>query len=144
MNTRLRHGRKWLLAGLLVVLLASGYVYWALKQPLPALQPVAVNLPAQSTASKLIWPAEQSAVGIVGSSILETHATQTAVPIASTAKLITAMVVLQAKPLQPGQAGSMLTLSAADVALYNAYVAQGGSVVKVVAGEQISELQDRK
>jgi D-alanyl-D-alanine carboxypeptidase (penicillin-binding protein 5/6) len=35
----------------------------------------------------------------------------------------------------------VLTLSATDAALYNSYVAQGGSVVKVDIGEQISELQ---
>jgi D-alanyl-D-alanine carboxypeptidase (penicillin-binding protein 5/6) len=77
----------------------------------------------------------------MGSSILDAHGALSTVPIASTAKLITALTVLQTKPLPPGQPGPMLTLSANDVALYNSYKAQGGSVVSVAAGEQISEYQ---
>jgi serine-type D-Ala-D-Ala carboxypeptidase (penicillin-binding protein 5/6) len=90
----------------------------------------------------LNWPAQgQSAVGLVGLPTLEMHGAETPMPTASTAKLITALMVLQEKPLQPGQQGPTITLTAADVALYNNYAAQDGSVVQVQAGEQISEYQ---
>jgi serine-type D-Ala-D-Ala carboxypeptidase (penicillin-binding protein 5/6) len=60
-------------------------------------------------------------------------------PIASVAKTMTALVVLQADPLAPGAAGPTLTLTPADVALYQRTVAEQGSAVPVTAGEQLSE-----
>jgi D-alanyl-D-alanine carboxypeptidase (penicillin-binding protein 5/6) len=69
------------------------------------------------------------------------HGAETPVPTASTAKLITALTVLQQKPLKAGEQGPTVTLHDSDVALYNNYVAQDGSLVKVQAGEQISEYQ---
>ncbi len=61
-------------------------------------------------------------------------------PIASVAKVMTAYAVLKQKPLSAGQQGPMITITAADVAIYNDYVAKDGSVAKVEQGEQISEL----
>ena len=55
--------------------------------------------------------------------------------------MITALVVLQQKPLQSGTQGSTITLSPKDVAIYKNYVAQDGSLVPVQAGEKISEYQ---
>lgn len=126
-----------------VVVMLIAYVAWALARPLPALS-AQVVLPAQTpaAASKLAWPAQgQSAVGVVGTSILDMHGAETPVPTASTAKLITALVVLQQKPLKAGEQGPMITLNSSDVALYQNYAAQDGSLVKVQAGEQISEYQ---
>jgi D-alanyl-D-alanine carboxypeptidase (penicillin-binding protein 5/6) len=95
-----------------------------------------------ATASKLAWPAQgQAAVGILNSSVVEAHGVQQPIPTASTAKLITALTVLGAKPLKPGQPGPNLTIGPNDVAIYNNYVAQDGSVVPVQNGEQISEYQ---
>lgn len=137
-----RPGKKWrYVLGVIVIL--AGYLYWTLGRPLPALQPT-VGQPVQATATggSLSWPAQgQAAVGIAGTSILETHGKQQPVPIASAAKMITALTVLQKKPLQPGQQGPSLTLDDSDVALYNDYKAQDGSLVKVVAGEKISQYQ---
>lgn len=136
-------GKRWLY-GVAVCLLIGGYTYWAAHRSLPLLQPVArpAQLTVQSQPPALSWPAAgQSAVGIVGTSILTTHGTQTPLPTASTAKLITVLTVLQQKPLNPGEPGPIITLSPADVDLYNSYNARGGSVVPVTAGEQISEYQ---
>lgn len=90
----------------------------------------------------MAWPsAGQSAAGIDDSPILQTNGPQTSLPTASTAKLITALSVLKQKPLDPSVQGPLITLGAQDVALYNSYAAKQGSVVKVAAGEQISEYQ---
>jgi serine-type D-Ala-D-Ala carboxypeptidase (penicillin-binding protein 5/6) len=127
-----------------VLLFGGGYGYWALHRPLPLLQPVAgtLELRATNATNTLLWPsAGQSAIAIIDSPILETHGMQTPVPTASTAKLITALVVLNAKPLALNQPGPILSLTASDVALYDSYVAQDGSVVPVQTGEQISEYQ---
>ncbi len=109
--------------------------WWAFARPTTA-------LPAQ-TLSALAWPAfGETAVGIVGSTTVETHGTQTPMPTASTAKLITALVVLQAKPLSLGQTGPVLTMSRNDIALLNTYTALDGSKIgKVLIGEQLTEYQ---
>jgi len=139
---RRRGGQRWLYGA--VALLVVVYGCWAGLRPIPLLQAASglTQLTVQSATSTLNWPATgQSAVGLVGSPILDTHGAQTPVPTASTAKLITALTVLQAKPLAPGQQGPTITLTANDVAIYNAYLSQDGSLVVVQAGEQISEYQ---
>lgn len=121
----------------------GGYLYLALGRPLPMLAPTAnADTKVTTPVSKLTWPAQgQSAVGIVGSPTLDMHGKEEPVPTASTAKLITALTVLQQKPLKLGEQGPTIPLTAADVALYNKYATQDGSLVKVQAGEQISEYQ---
>ncbi|HTB49178.1 MAG TPA: hypothetical protein VK712_03790, partial [Verrucomicrobiae bacterium] len=94
MKTHKRHGgKRWLYVVAAIVVLA-GYSYWALARALPPLSPVlaTTQLESQTAASKLAWPSVgQSAVGIVGSPILEIHGPQTPAPTASTAKLITSL-----------------------------------------------------
>jgi len=60
-------------------------------------------------------------------------------PIASVAKTMTALVVLQADPLAPGDEGPVVTMTAADVELYRQAIAGQGSAVAVEAGERLSE-----
>jgi D-alanyl-D-alanine carboxypeptidase (penicillin-binding protein 5/6) len=137
-----RRKQGWYVAAVAIVL--AGYLYWTLGRPLPALQPAATDTPlsAQAPAGKLAWPAKgQAAVGVVDSPVLETHGKQTPTPTASTAKVITSLVILEKKPLRLGEPGPVLTLDANDVKLYRDYVAQDGSLVKVEAGERISEYQ---
>ena len=55
--------------------------------------------------------------------------------------MITALMVLKARPLALNQPGPTITLSSSDVAIYSSYVARDGSVVIVKNGEQISEYQ---
>jgi D-alanyl-D-alanine carboxypeptidase (penicillin-binding protein 5/6) len=90
----------------------------------------------------LAWPAYgQSAVGAVGYGVLDTHGLQTAAPMASLTKTVTAMAVLQKKPLKPGEQGPTITITPEDIVYYNNAYAQGGSVVAVTSGEQLSEYQ---
>jgi D-alanyl-D-alanine carboxypeptidase (penicillin-binding protein 5/6) len=62
-------------------------------------------------------------------------------PIGSVAKVMTALVVLQAHPLAAGEDGPALTLTAQDETFYADTVAAGGSAVPVQAGESLSERQ---
>lgn len=62
-------------------------------------------------------------------------------PIGSVAKTMTALVVLQHHPLSAGEAGPALTMTAADVRLYQQAVAEQGSSIPVVEGEQLTERQ---
>jgi D-alanyl-D-alanine carboxypeptidase (penicillin-binding protein 5/6) len=139
-----QRSRRWIWCTAVIVLVLAGYSYWALARPLPDLKPAhaTLQLPTSTSAGHFAWPGTgQAAVGIVGSNTIASHGPQTPIAMASTAKLITALCVLHAKPLTADLSGPVLTLSASDAALYRQYVAAGGSVVPVAAGEQISEYQ---
>lgn len=125
------------------MLLIGVYCAYCLLRPLHVAGIVTgPQISTETTASQLIWPVVgQSAVGIVSSKSVVTHGIQTPAPTASVAKLITALMILRAKPLQVGEAGPLITLTASDVAIYGKYLDEQGSVVPVAAGEVISEYQ---
>lgn len=128
-----------LLAGAIILtLVISGGLYF---RPLPPLNSHIVFVGSKvSSAPGLAWPlAGQSAIGAGGFGLLATSGQQTAVPMASVTKIITALVVLQKHPLGLNEPGPNLVLGPTDVSYYQDYLNQGGSVVKVVEGEQISE-----
>ena len=89
----------------------------------------------------LPWPAYgQSAYGTMRYGVLAKSSSQDrAVPIASLAKTITALAVLEKKPLKPGDLGPNITLSQADVNLYNKYLQKNGSVAKVTVGQKLKQ-----
>lgn len=126
-----------------MVLLVSGVGTWNVLRPLPvvAVQQRAVTMP-DSTATDLAWPGRgEAAIEAKGVTGVLTHGEQKALPTASIAKVITALTVLQAKPMEAGDVGPTLTLTQADVDIYNAYVAADGSAVHVAPGEQLTEYQ---
>jgi D-alanyl-D-alanine carboxypeptidase (penicillin-binding protein 5/6) len=61
--------------------------------------------------------------------------------IGSVAKAMTALVVLEARPLSASDQGPVLTMTAADVAGYRATVAADGSALAVTEGERLTERQ---
>ena len=139
-----RSWTKILVITLALLGLVAGYAYWSLNRPLPTLKPQVIQsqLQAVSSPSKFDWPATgQASIGIVGTGVLESNAEQSPSPTASTAKIITALVVLDKQPLAKGQQGPIITINADDVARYHSYIAQDGSVTPVTLGEQISQYQ---
>lgn len=60
-------------------------------------------------------------------------------PIGSVAKTMTALVVLAAHPVSAGASGPSVTMTSADVALYHQARAEGGSNIRVRAGEILTE-----
>jgi serine-type D-Ala-D-Ala carboxypeptidase (penicillin-binding protein 5/6) len=136
--------RRVVVALLLVVVLAIAiYVPMTLLAPVKAVA-ASVQTPAiaPTAAAAPTWPSYgASAVGAVGYPAASAQAGRTdAVPMASISKVITALVVLQAKPLTAGDAGPTITMTAADAALYGHYLALNGDVVRVQAGYQFTEL----
>lgn len=128
----------------LTVVTAVGYGgFYQYRRPLPQLQPVSTVTALKPTAAPMLkWPAYgQSAIGTPELGLLGSSGSQTPVPIASVTKVVTALTVLQKNPLAAGHQGPTLTLDTQDVGYYHSYVAQGGSVVGVTAGEQISQYQ---
>ena len=124
---------------LIFVLVAALY-----ERPVPAVTaaPASLTPPTAGPPVALPWPAVgQAALGAKGYGLLDGTGAQTSVPIASTAKIITAIAVLQKKPIAPDSQGPLITLTQSDVDLFNKYYLNDGSVAQVQAGEQISEYQ---
>ena len=72
---------------------------------------------------------------------ISTQAATVARPIGSVAKAMTALVVVTAYPLAPGENGPSRTMTSADVALYRQAVVEGGSNIPVGADEVLTERQ---
>lgn len=131
----------WFVALCLVAAGTDAAAVWA-ERPWPPPYAVAHVSTVVQAPLPMAWPPVGSAaVGAVGYGVLAVSGTTTPRPTASTAKLITALTVLERYPLAPGQPGATLTLTPADVALYQQYYAVDGSEVLVAAGEQLSEYQ---
>ncbi|MDB5166842.1 MAG: peptidase D-alanyl-D-alanine carboxypeptidase 1, D-alanyl-D-alanine carboxypeptidase [Candidatus Saccharibacteria bacterium] len=126
------------------VAVITAYSWFTLSRPFAAVQLQTVYRASTlaSTEPSLPWPASgEAAISINGSQLRLNNAEQKAVPTASTAKVMTALCVLDKKPLRGNESGPTLTLTQADVDLYNAYIAKNGSVAAVAVGEKITERQ---
>jgi serine-type D-Ala-D-Ala carboxypeptidase (penicillin-binding protein 5/6) len=105
---------------------------------------VTVSLPAAYTIPGAVptmpWPAAgQASVEVLGIGKLGSSGSTTPVPIASTAKMMTAYVILTDHPLSATDTGPAITVTATDVADYEADVAAGDSAARVAIGEQLTE-----
>lgn len=126
-----------------ICLILAVYAAVSLVVPLPPLQARmnVLKLPA-AEAVNLPWPGYgQAAMGAVGYGLLAQNGEPKPLPMASVAKVITALAVLKVHPIQPGTSGETITITKQDVAIYNQYIAEGQSVVEVEAGEQLTEYQ---
>jgi D-alanyl-D-alanine carboxypeptidase (penicillin-binding protein 5/6) len=134
--------RRWwpFVVALAIIVLAAGAVNYL--RPLPeATATLHLALPS-TTMPVLNWPSSgQAAVAANDYGILGTSGDQTPLATASIAKVITALCVLQKAPLALGQIGPSYTVDASDVATYQNYVAEDGSLIPVEQGEQITEYQ---
>lgn len=144
MRTRKKRQRRsgrftaWLL---LIIILAGVYNYF---RPLPQLtitpQPATAH---EASYTSMPWPSDAvAAIGAVGYGVLSSsQQEETPIPTASLAKVITALAVLNEKPLALGQQGPIITINQDDVQSYNDYFAKGGSITLVAKGEQITQYQ---
>jgi serine-type D-Ala-D-Ala carboxypeptidase (penicillin-binding protein 5/6) len=128
-----------------VVAVVVGLLTFQLLRPLPTIA-ATTFIPATSrlgsAAPVLPWPTTGSAaLSIAGLGTIGTHGPQTALPLASTAKIMTGLVILDDHPLRLTEQGPMVPVTAADVATYLGEKNQGQSVFPVAAGEQLSEYQ---
>jgi D-alanyl-D-alanine carboxypeptidase (penicillin-binding protein 5/6) len=135
-----------------VVVLAGAYCAVQLLRPVPAVTATVVLAPSHvaalasagdpAAAEPLPLPTQGAAdVAVDGYGPIGGVNQDAVLPLASVTKLMTAVVVLKDHPLAPGEQGPEITVSAADVAAYEAEVAANDSVVRVAAGEQLTELQ---
>lgn len=138
-------GRRLGIAGVVAAVLLMVLGAWNYAQPVPG---VAAALAGQAgykvpgAAPSLPWPDTGSAaVGASGLGLIATSGDVSPTPIASLAKVMTALVVLGDMPLGPGELGPTLILTDQDVASYTSDAAQHQSVVPVSAGERLTEYQ---
>lgn len=127
-----------------LVLATFIYLPLTLLAPLkPAVVTVTAPVEAASEVPALAFPGYgASAIGAVGyPGVLAQSGATTPLPMASITKVITALVVLDAHPLELGEAGPTATMTATDVALYSSYIAQNGTVSNVRAGMTFTERQ---
>jgi D-alanyl-D-alanine carboxypeptidase (penicillin-binding protein 5/6) len=87
------------------------------------------------------WPVHGEGAYEIDGGPIRRSPDQAPVPIASVAKVMTALIVLHAAPLQNGRPGFHLTVSDADVEDATARDADGESIVAVDAGEVLTERQ---
>ncbi len=127
----------------LVVLLAVVFCVVQALRPLPA--PTLTLTGASSytfdgSAPAVPWPSQgQAALEVEGLGSLGTFGAQQPEPVASVAKIMTAYIVLRDHPITSGS-GAQLTVDPQAAADFN-LGAEGESVVKVTAGERISEYE---
>jgi D-alanyl-D-alanine carboxypeptidase (penicillin-binding protein 5/6) len=144
-----RRRRRWWLWALAAVVILLGNVAivggMRLSRPLP--EPVVTltlpdRYPIPGTPPSLPWPAQgQAAVEVVGIGSLGSSGAAQPAPIASVAKIMTAYVILADFPLGTGDDGPTMTVTPAEAAAYQEQLAAGESLVKVAAGEVLTERQ---
>lgn len=129
-----------------VALVLAGLIY-VLSTGLTSVPTVAAALtqPAAMTqaAAAPAWPGfGEGAIGAVGfPGELASNGDQSPVPIASITKMVTTLVILEAKPLAGDEQGPDITFTDADVDIYYDTLAQDGSVAPVVSGMVLTERQ---
>ncbi|MFC7548253.1 D-alanyl-D-alanine carboxypeptidase family protein [Plantactinospora sp. GCM10030261] len=142
-----RRGLVWGLTCCLLVLLLLGGLYAVapLRNPPPAptvelTVPTSMTIPG--TAPRLPWPRSgQAMITVNGLGTLGASGGSQPLPIGSVAKVMTAYVILTEHPLDVGEAGPTLTVSAERAAAYPTELARGESLVEVRAGEKLTERQ---
>ena len=86
------------------------------------------------------WPSYgQSAVGVKGYGVIAASPNQESVPMASVAKVVTALAILEKKPLsKPGQ-GDQIYVSDSDAQIYDYYQSHQGVVVDIKPGQSLAQ-----
>jgi D-alanyl-D-alanine carboxypeptidase (penicillin-binding protein 5/6) len=131
--------------GIVFLVLVIGLATWNYLRPIPGV--AATGTPPASeviagTPPAMPWPSRGSAaVGVQSLGFIGSSGNEQAIPAASVAKVMTALVILEDKPLKKNDPGPTITITDTDVQSYNTDFANKESVARVVAGEQITELQ---
>ncbi|WP_168627235.1 D-alanyl-D-alanine carboxypeptidase [Cryobacterium sp. BB307] len=130
--------------GVLALITASAYLPLTLLAPVDAIAPQLTAADAiHEPAVELTWPAYgASAIGAVGyPGVLASGGSSESLPMASITKVITSLVVLETKPLAPGESGEQIRFTANDQALIGHYQRLGGGTKPVWSGLTLSQRQ---
>jgi serine-type D-Ala-D-Ala carboxypeptidase (penicillin-binding protein 5/6) len=125
-----------------IILVVGIGVPTAIVAPVPqASAEVSQEVRTATAAARTVFPDFGSAaIGAVGmDGVLAKHGPQQPRTIASITKVVTALVVLEAKPLSGDEAGPTITFTQRDVDILTQVVAANGSWEPVQAGWRVSE-----
>jgi D-alanyl-D-alanine carboxypeptidase (penicillin-binding protein 5/6) len=137
-----RRRRLAVFGGAGLVLATAFYLPLTLLAPLPEVVPIelAYTPPAVSQPPLDFPPYGASGLGAIGyAGVLASAGTTEPQPIASIAKVVTALVVLEAKPLTPDEQGPDVTFGEVDEQFYSEQLAQNGVVASVSSGQVMSQ-----
>jgi D-alanyl-D-alanine carboxypeptidase (penicillin-binding protein 5/6) len=137
---------RWAAFGALALILATAAVIWRIDTertpPIAIRRTLAAEVRLPGSSPVLGWPREgQAAVEVEGVGSFGSMGSDTAVPIASVAKIMTAYLTLSEYPLAVGEEGFTMTVTRTEVAEEEQRVGLGQSTLAVRAGERISERQ---
>jgi D-alanyl-D-alanine carboxypeptidase (penicillin-binding protein 5/6) len=130
------------LGGAALVLATAFYLPLTLLAPLPALDAAIEPYPTPAVSQPVVtFPGYgAAAIGAVGyEGVLASSGSTDPLPVASIAKVVTALVVLDARPLAPGEAGPDIVFGDADLAFIDQMLALDGVVEDVTAGQVMSQ-----
>ncbi len=132
-------------AVVVVVVILAAAVTWNYFRPLPAIA-ASPTFSAETTTAGVTptirWPAAGvAAIGVSGLGFIASSGNEQPLPSASVTKVMTALVVLEDKPLNLNEPGPSITITDADVQAYQTDAVDMQSVVEVRAGEQLTEFQ---
>jgi D-alanyl-D-alanine carboxypeptidase (penicillin-binding protein 5/6) len=135
----------WRRLAILLVALIIALGAWNYFRPIPSVSATA-SLPKQETvagaAPTVRWPrAGSAAIGASRLGFIASSGNEKPLPAASVTKVMTALVVLDHKPLHIDEQGPSITITDADVQRYEADRANTESVVEVRIGETLTERQ---
>jgi D-alanyl-D-alanine carboxypeptidase (penicillin-binding protein 5/6) len=132
-----------LLSGPAVLIVVIGFAIFSYFRPLPAVKySIILKSKILDNNQRVVWGQYGSqAIGIVGYGINNQTGSELPSPVASTVKVLLTLSILSKKQLPINQQGPNIIITPADVADYNSDLTAGQSVVKVQAGEVITEYQ---
>ncbi len=137
---RRRRLLAWLIAIVLIALLAGAIAQWVRPLPASTLEIPGVRLPG--AAPTFAWPATgEAAAAAEGSGTLGEVRGSQPVPVAGLIDVLTAYVVLSDHPLAQGADGPSITVTNDTLTAYQNGQASQQSEVPVAAGESLTELQ---
>ena len=131
-----------IVVGVVVILGIGVYGPATLVGPLPTASAALAEAPNEASGAFTPVMPETGASAVVAdvaTPVLSTGGLAEAVPIAGTAKVVTALVVLSERPLLAGSDGPDIPITPADVSEYNRFVAESARAVPVSAGEWWSQ-----
>jgi serine-type D-Ala-D-Ala carboxypeptidase (penicillin-binding protein 5/6) len=134
--------RRFLKFAIFIAVIIGAY-YLINNFPLEAAPKILESKTINSEPAEIEWPEYGSgAVGMLGGDgILSSYGAETPKPIASITKIITALVVLEEKPIEYGTEGPSIDITNADLEIYNQQVAAGAASKQVAVGGSMSEKQ---
>lgn len=101
-------------------------------------EPSAGAVAESSSSTQVAWPAEGEAAFAIGDGQISASS-EHPLPMASISKVVTALIILEARPLNPGDAGGNYRITAEDEIAYQDALRAGESTLTVTEGAMFTQ-----